>query len=294
MSGPRSRQQRDWTRDETIVALAACPLDRQRYHSRSPRVREVADLLGRSPGAVSLKFGNIWSVHTSGAKGLIHAGEMVSQVYNEFEGRGDALTEAAADIRRHLISEDPTPRLESELPLGDAAARRRLGRIRRLAGQSGLELRYVVTYTRQGSVVLGLLFLVPVVLTHPDRIVRLISETADLLGRVIEKSRGWGLLLSGNLDRIARESVLRNAPGFHYNELSQFDERKFAIALGTTGPLEDRDPEVSLPRRLRSLTPTSLRKLIRRSLEINPQDLCDRCLAMAARVADKVERARSR
>jgi len=284
----------DWTREETIVALAACPLDRQRYHSRSPRVRELADLLGRSPGAVSLKFGNIWAVHTGGARGLAHAGGMVYQVYHEFEGRRDTLIGAAADIRRRLISDDPTPRVESEVSLNDAAALRRLVRVRRLAGQSGLELRYVVTYTREGSVVLGLLFLVPVVLTYPDRIVRLVSEAADLLGRIIEKSRGWGLLLAGNLNRIARESVLRNAPGFHYNELSQSDERKFAIALGSTGPLEDRDPEMSLPRRLRSLTPAALRRLIRRSLEIDPQNLCDRCLAMAARVADRVERARSR
>jgi hypothetical protein len=280
----------DWDREETIIAMAACPTDRQRYHSRSPNVREVADLLGRTPGAVSLKFANIWNLHTQGTQGFAHVGAMTRQVFQEFQGRRRDLLLEAASIRLRLIEEDPTPRIELRVQLSIEDATRKLAGNRRSARRSGLDTRYVVTYAREGSVVEGWVFLIPVALSNSQAVLEFVDRCISLAGDVASLSRGIGLLRSGKLRTLARESIVRNAPGFHYSELSRRDEQTFAMALGNTGPIEDERPQNYLARRVTAMTDGRLRRLIRTVLRIDPSRLCRRCLLIAAHVAGAVQR----
>lgn len=77
-----------WTRDEVVIALAlylSRPFGSLR--STNPDVRAVADILGRSPGAVSRKIGNLGSFDPDlPAKGLSHAARADRLVWDEFIG----------------------------------------------------------------------------------------------------------------------------------------------------------------------------------------------------------------
>lgn len=77
-----------WTRDEVVIALAlylSRPFGSLR--STNPDVQAVAGILGRSPGAVSRKVGNIGSFDSDlPAKGLSHAAKADRLVWEEFIG----------------------------------------------------------------------------------------------------------------------------------------------------------------------------------------------------------------
>lgn len=80
---------RDWTTDELLICLA--------YYSSLPKaqrrsppawvLRELSELISRTPGSISLRFANFTSVDPeftiSGLKGMIGGGAHVQKIWNE-------------------------------------------------------------------------------------------------------------------------------------------------------------------------------------------------------------------
>lgn len=81
--------QKLWTRDELILAINLyCKLPFGRLHQNNPSIIELADLIGRTPGAVAFKLVNFASLDHSlrarGIKGASNASKLDEEIWNEF------------------------------------------------------------------------------------------------------------------------------------------------------------------------------------------------------------------
>ena len=87
----------NWTRAETILAFNLyCKIPFGRIDQRNPEIIDLAERLGRTPGAVSFKLANLARLDPALRKrniaGASHGSKMDEEVWNEFQKDWDALT----------------------------------------------------------------------------------------------------------------------------------------------------------------------------------------------------------
>ncbi|MEZ2335930.1 HNH endonuclease [Mucilaginibacter sp. RCC_168] len=78
-----------WTKEQSILAINLyCKIPFGQMHSRNADVIELANLIGRSSGAVARKLGNFASfdpkLKQRGVRGLENASKLDSQIWNEY------------------------------------------------------------------------------------------------------------------------------------------------------------------------------------------------------------------
>jgi putative restriction endonuclease len=86
----------NWTREELIIAFNLyCKIPFGTIHIHNPEIIALANILGRTPSAVSWKLANLASLDPSLKKrniaGASHGSKMDVQVWNEFNGDWDRL-----------------------------------------------------------------------------------------------------------------------------------------------------------------------------------------------------------
>lgn len=86
----------NWTKEQTIVALNLyCKIPFNRVTSSHPEIIKIANIIGRSPSAVSMKIGNLGSfdpeLRNRGIVGLANASKLDIEVWKEFENNWDEL-----------------------------------------------------------------------------------------------------------------------------------------------------------------------------------------------------------
>ena len=92
-----------WTREELLQTLSLyhrTPFGKQ--HSTYPPIVELAEKIGRTPGAVSMKLNNLTSLDpielARGIKGLSGASKLDRAIWNEFENDLPALAEESEPL----------------------------------------------------------------------------------------------------------------------------------------------------------------------------------------------------
>jgi len=85
-----------WTREELILAINLyCKLPFGKLHRNNPEIIKLAQLINRTPGAVSYKLVNFASLDPSlkerGIKGAINASHLDKEIWNEFYTNWDSL-----------------------------------------------------------------------------------------------------------------------------------------------------------------------------------------------------------
>ncbi len=111
-----------WTKEQVKLGINLyCQLPFGRLHSRNPEIIELAKLIGRSPGAVAMKLGNIASldpaITETGRTGLSGASALDREVWDEFHADWDRLAVECAHIHDRLREEKGLPK--SEGPVDD-------------------------------------------------------------------------------------------------------------------------------------------------------------------------------
>lgn len=99
-----------WTREEEILALMLyCEIPFKRISSKHPKVKQLADILGRTPASVSMKMDNFARfdpiLQNSGKKGLSNGSKLDEDVWNEFNGKWGELVKEGYQIRKRLSIE---------------------------------------------------------------------------------------------------------------------------------------------------------------------------------------------
>jgi hypothetical protein len=86
MPGVGTKRPTDWTREQTVLAMALyCRIPFGQCHARNKEVQRFAEIIGRSPGAVARKLGNLArldpTLSARGVGGLAHGSKMDVEVW---------------------------------------------------------------------------------------------------------------------------------------------------------------------------------------------------------------------
>jgi hypothetical protein len=283
-------RQDEWTDDEIVLALAACPRERQSYGPTRHNVLELASLIGRTPGAVSLRFANISHLIHGRGHGKEHVSQRTRELYAQYTGKDDELHARANRIRRELTREDPLPRIEKEVDLQETVDRL-LREVHARARELGIPQKEVDSYERRGSWIAGVVLLGGNYLfRHPEALEIFALWLVDRFGKRAKQSNGFALAIQGKRQEIADRILQRHAPELHAAELSGEDRVTVAIAIAETGSMHAWKLGPRHLRRLANLDRPAERARIRSALEIDPERLCDHCLLLLGDLLDKMGR----
>lgn len=113
-----------WTREELLFAINLyCKLPFGKLHSKNPEIIKLANLIGRTPGAVAYKLVNFASLDPSlqrrGIKGASHASKLDKKIWDEFYNNWEDLPFESEKLRakfEHVPIEKIIDIDENELP----------------------------------------------------------------------------------------------------------------------------------------------------------------------------------
>lgn len=97
------RSGQSWTRDEFLVTLDLYLNDPGVSMDESDeQIREISQLIGRTPGSVVLRLANYRSLDGSSSKGMSNGGEGCRQIWEEYVGNEEELAREAELARERL------------------------------------------------------------------------------------------------------------------------------------------------------------------------------------------------
>lgn len=129
----------NWTRDQLVKALALyCQIPFGKMHSRNPVVIALAQVIGRTPSAVSLKLVNFASLDPElrerGVGGMGNTAAADRDIWHEFYGRWEVLADNAVAVEPPVEEVEPrAPSVPMGAPTGPTEVRREVAKRR---GQS--------------------------------------------------------------------------------------------------------------------------------------------------------------
>jgi hypothetical protein len=91
-----------WSDDEFIVTLALYKTPGVRPDKKDPKVIELGQITGRTASSIALRLANYRAIDTRNRSGMTHYPFGVRKVWQEFEGRDEALRSEAARLKRKL------------------------------------------------------------------------------------------------------------------------------------------------------------------------------------------------
>lgn len=99
-----------WSREQTLLAFQFyCETPFGQLDGRNKKVIQLAELIGRTPGALAMKCGNIASldprIRESGRFGLSNASALDREVWREFHADWDGLVEECNALRTYLLAD---------------------------------------------------------------------------------------------------------------------------------------------------------------------------------------------
>jgi hypothetical protein len=273
-----------WTEPEIIVALAACPPRVQNYDQNRPFVIEVADLIGRSPAAVSMHFGNFFALKKDGEEGLRNVGKLTVEVYRKYKDRPDDLRKDAEEIRTRIYAEAVSPRVESRF--AEDRAEQLENYLKEHFPEARLPPGTIILYRRPGSCWVGVLTAVQLALVYPSETRSLFRLVIEALGGGDRKTPAVEHVLREDQDALATAEILRRAPKFHPAQLSASDRITLALQLPRLMSLRDWKPG---PRQLETFVGMSTdpeKERVGKYFGIDASGLCNGCLMMLQAALD--------
>ena len=121
MLKPKTKQ---WSREEHVLAFNLyCKIPFGTIHMRNPKIIELAEILGRSVGAVSYRLANFArldpTLQSRGIRGMVHGAKGEEEVWQEFAADGEKLAYESEKLlaeRTGRPLEEVAEIDESELP----------------------------------------------------------------------------------------------------------------------------------------------------------------------------------
>ena len=275
--GPRSDERR-WTIDEaTILYAASPPPDQQDYDKDRPWVRDLADLLDRSPSSISMHLGNF--AHAADpSRGLENAGAVFTQVVDRYKNDHAGLIAEAKRLRRRYFESDTSPRVEIELGDADDAPLRE--ELLRRFPEARLPPGSIIVYQYDGSLCRGILVLLETAILFPQETANAFRIAISVLGTSLRRNKAADSALDGRTLELAEREIARLAPKLDYNELDPPDRVSMALLLPRLKSLRHWRPRA---RRLELFDGTELtaaRTRVGSHYRINPARLCSKCVGM--------------
>jgi putative restriction endonuclease len=111
----------NWTREELILAFNLyLQTEYRKITQKNPEIIRLAEMIGRTPGAVSYKLSNLASldpvVKENGKKGHSNAGKATEEIFLEFQENREALVFESERIRAEYEGSTIVEKYEKVLP----------------------------------------------------------------------------------------------------------------------------------------------------------------------------------
>jgi putative restriction endonuclease len=134
-----------WTRDQLLLALRLyMHVPFGRLHTRNPEIIALSKILGRTPGAVTMKATNFASIDPKlDRKGLSNSGAADKAIWDEFATNPTRLALEAEEAAERLQLQRPDAEPEFRIPRG-ASEKETLVKVRRV--QSFFRAALMVSY----------------------------------------------------------------------------------------------------------------------------------------------------
>jgi putative restriction endonuclease len=134
-------ERRNWKREELILAFNLyCKLPFGSLHSRNPRVIELANIIGRTPGAVALKLSNFASfdpfLQSRGIKGMKNVGKRDREIWEEFTNNWDELIFESETILAKYQNQEVESASETDIDLTSLAGEDKIRRVKTRVNQN--------------------------------------------------------------------------------------------------------------------------------------------------------------
>lgn len=212
-----------WTKTQLKLAFYLyCQLPFGKLHSRNPEIIQLADLIGRTPGAVAMKLVNFASldpaIRDTGRKGLEGASNLDREIWDEFHANWEGLATECANLRSSLEQEkliSPSLQLDSDetTELDDF-----VGQTRRVVTEQRVKqhfFRRAVLSSYQGRCCMSglseprLLVASHIVPWSADKANRLNPSNGLCLSAIHDKAFDYGLITLTNEFRIVVSEALK-------------------------------------------------------------------------------------
>jgi hypothetical protein len=290
---PRGRGGRPWDEEELLVVLRSLPRALrggvQDYSPRHEFVIELADLLNRTPGAISLRLANFVFLKLGPGHGKSHVGASTRAVYDEYAGREKLVERRAEEARRAFAGRSLTPRVEVQVrTLSDVDDQAKT--LRTELSRLQADPAEFLIYDRPGTDYVGLLTALAWTINNPDLVKSWLTTALELWKRLNpSKNVGAEDALGPRPDDLARKVLLRDVPGIHTEELGDQDVRKLAsriLDLGPLGPWRLSRKRIDRMRR----EAVEIKSRVGRFFGIDPGRLCSFCAMKLLILAERAER----
>ena len=98
----------NWQRDELLIAFSLyCEIPFSQISARNPKIIRVAEIIGRSANALSMKLGNFArldpSLQSRGVGGLSYGGRGEVEIWEEFNERPEPLAIESEEARKQIL-----------------------------------------------------------------------------------------------------------------------------------------------------------------------------------------------
>ncbi|MGH8128151.1 MAG: HNH endonuclease [Gammaproteobacteria bacterium] len=98
----------NWTREQLKLAFHFyCQTPFGKLHSRNPQIIELAQIIGRTPGALAMKLSNFAgldpAITDTGRKGLSGASALDREIWSEFHSDWEQLVVECEQLRHYLL-----------------------------------------------------------------------------------------------------------------------------------------------------------------------------------------------
>jgi hypothetical protein len=226
MSGSVGPSSEGWGWDEAVLVLAATLEDPSRRSLGWNRLNELADLIGRSPAAISLKVGGYRTLEGGESARTRRVSSVQRAVVREFAGRPDGLQREGARIRARRLESLPTPRVErggrESGPWPSSAI------VAGIARETGYPGNGCFPFSYGHGDGEGWALSPTTSLSHFPEATRFVRGLAEAAAKGIRTSAGFRRVQAGHPESFRRGLLSWKLPTLHLRELSSPDLARLA------------------------------------------------------------------
>ncbi|MCI4352303.1 MAG: hypothetical protein L3K14_02810 [Thermoplasmata archaeon] len=274
-------------RDEALLIYAAMREDPARRSLGSERILELAELLGRSPGSVSLKIAGYRALEGDDSPRTRRVSWVQRAVRGDFVSNTTGLLDTATRVRRRMLPGLASARVE--WPSSNSRLTGQPDRIRAVAESAGFPPEASLLYSHTRGQVQGAALSSVQVLADPKAAAKFAERLVTEVGRHARVSSGFSRVRLGKTQAFALGILSWKFPTLHQTELGE--DALLRLGREVARPLIH--GFVISPGNAETVSRlefAEFRHRVREVLGLDPSPLCPTCLELLGYLAGQVQR----
>ena len=228
-----------WTPEQLQVALNLyCQIPFGKLDSRNPKIIDWAKRIGRTPGALAMKLGNLASldpgITDTGRSGLSNASTLDREMWKEMQDDWDAFVENSEKVMQSLSGNSPAPDPVPKTDPDDYHGETRLVPTRVRIGQAFFRQSVISAYDEKccitGLSIPKLLIASHIIPWRDDESNRLNPRNGLALSMLHDKAFDAGMItITENMTVLVSRTEAKKGDPFFNKTIRSFDGTKITL-----------------------------------------------------------------